>query len=152
MVPYGGWSVAWHKTNETNRRLATIPGVGAAKTKKESHKEQEKLLNRELEDRTRPSASWRWRGISRFTYCSLSATAQVCARARWSGSGLVISTGRRTSSASCRPRGAKTATSCCRQRRSICCGNGGRGDRLVTIRACRKRSAGCSLPPSQESR
>jgi len=50
MVPYGGWSVAWHKTNETNRRLATIPGVGAAKTKKESHKEQEKLLNRELED------------------------------------------------------------------------------------------------------
>src|ERR1700730_3996504 len=99
-----------------------------------------------------PKRLWPWRGISRFTYCSLSATAQVCARARWSGSGLVISTGRRTSSASCRPRGAKTATSCCRQRRSICCGNGGRCDRLVTIRACRKSSAGCSLAASQESR
>ena len=72
-------------------------------------------------------------------------------RARWSGSGLAISTARRTSSA-CRPRGAKTATSCCRQRRSICCGNGGRCDRLVTIRACRKSSAGCSLAASQESR
>ena len=58
----------------------------------------------------------------------------------------------RTSSASCRPRGAKTATSCCRQRHSICCGNGGRCDRLVTIRACRKSSAGCSLAASQESR
>ena len=42
--------------------------------------------------------------------------------------------------------------SCCRQRRSICCGNGGRCDRLVTIRACRKSSAGCSLAASQESR
>ena len=39
-----------------------------------------------------------------------------------------------------------------RQRRSICCGNGGRCDRLVTIRACRKSSAGCSLAASQESR
>ena len=38
------------------------------------------------------------------------------------------------------------------QRRSICCGNGGRCDRLVTIRACRKSSAGCSLAASQESR
>src|SRR6202045_320431 len=60
----------------------------------------------------------------------------------------VISTARRASSASCRPRGAKTATSCCRQRRSICCGNGGRCDRPVTIRACRKSSAGCSLVAS----
>ena len=35
--------------------------------------------------RTRPSACWPWRGLSRFTYCSLSATAQVCGRARRSG-------------------------------------------------------------------
>jgi Phage integrase, N-terminal SAM-like domain len=49
-----------------------------------------------------------------------------CVRARWSGSELAISTARKTSSASCRPRDAKTATSCCRPRRLICCGNGGR--------------------------
>jgi len=63
-------------------------------------------------------------------------------------SGSTKSTARRTSSASCRPRGAKTATSCCHPRRSICCGNGGRRDRPVTmpahplvyqaIRACRR--------------
>src|SRR5256885_2996937 len=52
----------------------------------------------------------------------------------------------------CRPRDAKTATSCCRQRRSICCDNGGRCDRLATIRACRKSNAGCSPAASQESR
>ena len=47
---------------------------------------------------------------------------------------------------------AKTATSCCRPTRSICCGNGGGCDRPVTMPACRKSSAGCFLAASQESR
>jgi site-specific recombinase XerD len=34
-------------------------------------------------------------GLSRFTSCSLSATAQGCVRARWSGSGSAISTARK---------------------------------------------------------
>jgi hypothetical protein len=42
--------------------------------------------------------------------------------ARGRGGPAQGSTAHRTSSASCRLRDAKTAASCCRQRRSICCG------------------------------
>ena len=58
--------------------------------------------------------------------CSVSAMAAACVRARWSGRRSSISTAHRRSSGSNSPREAKTATSCCRPRRSTYCANGGR--------------------------
>ena len=52
-------------------------------------------------------------------------------------------TARRRSFASSSPRGARTVTSCCRQRRSICCGNGGRRARLGTMRERPWKNVGC---------
>jgi integrase-like protein len=54
------------------------------------------------------------------------AMAAACAPARSSGSRSSISTAPRRSFASSNRRAARTATSCCRPRCSICCGNGGK--------------------------
>ena len=40
-------------------------------------------------------------------------------------------------------RAARTAMSCCRPRRSLCCGNGGRRVHRVTMRECPCRNVGC---------
>ena len=81
---------------------------------------------------------------SRFACCSASPMAAACAPARWCGSGSATSTARKTSFASSRPRGARTATSCCRPKCSLCCANGGRCARAAMTAACRRPSAGCS--------
>ncbi len=47
------------------------------------------------------------------------------------------------SSASSRPRAARTAMSCCRPRRSICCANGGERGQRATMGKRPCRSAGC---------
>src|ERR1700675_4049540 len=54
-----------------------------------------------------------------------------------------ISTARRRSFASSSPRAARTAMSCCRPRRSLCCGNGGRRARLGTMRERPWKNVGC---------
>ena len=45
--------------------------------------------------------------------------------------------------ASSSPRAARTAMSCCRPRRSVCCGNGGRRARLGTMRERPWKNVGC---------
>jgi integrase len=51
-------------------------------------------------------------------------------------------------------KGARTATSCCRPRCSVCCASGGRSARRATTRACRRSSAGPppASPPRAPSR
>ena len=57
--------------------------------------------------------------------------------ARLAASRLATSTASSRSSASCRPRAARTVMSCCRPKFLICCGNGGRCGPRATMKACR---------------
>jgi site-specific recombinase XerD len=65
---------------------------------------------------------------------------------------LSISTVRRGSFASSRPRAARIAMSCCRQRRLICCANGGRCAHGVTMRERPCRNVGYFLATGLASR
>ena len=84
--------------------------------------------------------------------CSASAMAAACAPAKWCGSRSNISTARKGSFASSSPRAARIAMSCCRQRRSICCGNGGRRVHRVTMQERQWTNAGCFPAPGAASR